>query len=594
MATQQQTFHDKLHALARNYWWCWQPEVVAIFRDLEPVRWRELDHNPVLLLDEFTPEGLEHRGREAVLHSRVNYAYRRWQEYMTSQHTWGDTHTGLLGHNPVAYFSAEFGIHESLPNYSGGLGVLAGDHLKSASDLGVPLVAVGLFYQEGYFVQQIDETGWQREVYPFVQNKRLAIKPAKTASGETVVVQVETRNGPIHAQVWQADVGRIKLFLLDCDVEQNTPEDRKLTARLYGGDQRIRIRQELILGIGGARALTAMGYQPSAIHMNEGHSAFAVLEFIRARMVEDNLSFDDAMQKTVWHCCFTTHTPVPAGHDRFDWGLFDEHLGPIADQLGIGAGGLVALGRVEPNNASESFCMTVLAFKCSRTANAVSNLHGVVSRRMWTELWPWRSEENVPIGHITNGVHVASWLAPQMKLLYDRVLPLEWNLRTGEPAVWADFENVTPGELWETHQALKNRMILFARNRMLRRADRLGLSASEAADIHNCLDPEALTIGFARRFAPYKRADLVLRDIELLGQIVADSKRPVQFVFAGKSHPADNNGKAILQRIFKLTQEPGFKGKIVLLEDYDINVARHLVQGVDVWLNNPRRPLEAS
>ena len=594
MATQQQTFHDKLHALARNYWWCWQPEVVAIYRDLEPVRWRELDHNPVLLLDEFTPEDLEQRGREAVLHSRVNYAYRRWQEYMTSQHTWGDTHTGLLGHNPVAYFSAEFGIHESLPNYSGGLGVLAGDHLKSASDLGVPLVAVGLFYQEGYFVQQIDETGWQREVYPFVQNKRLAIKPAKTASGETVVVQVETRNGPIHAQVWQADVGRIKLFLLDCDVEQNTPEDRKLTARLYGGDQRIRIRQELVLGIGGARALTAMGYQPSAIHMNEGHSAFAVLEFIRARMVEDNLSFDDAMQKTVWHCCFTTHTPVPAGHDRFDWGLFDEHLGPIADQLGIGAGGLVGLGRVEPNEASESFCMTVLAFKCSRTANAVSNLHGVVSRRMWTELWPWRSEENVPIGHITNGVHVASWLAPQMKLLYDRVLPLEWNLRTGEPAVWADFENVTPGELWETHQALKNRMILFARNRMLRRADRLGLSASETADIHNCLDPEALTIGFARRFAPYKRADLVLRDIELLGQIVADSKRPVQFVFAGKSHPADNNGKAILQRIFKLTQEPGFKGKIVLLEDYDINVARHLVQGVDVWLNNPRRPLEAS
>ncbi len=594
MAAQQLSFHEKLYALARNYWWCWQPEVVSIYRDLDPILWRQLDHNPILILDEFTTDQLEQRGREVVLHSRVNYAYRRWQEYMASKHTWGDTHAGLLGHNPVAYFSAEFGIHESLPNYSGGLGVLAGDHLKSASDLGVPLVAVGLFYQEGYFVQQIDAAGWQHEIYPFVQDTRLAIKLAKTAAGATVMVKVETRNGPIHAQVWQADVGRITLYLLDCNVEQNTPEDRKLTARLYGGDQRIRIRQELVLGIGGARALTALGYQPNVIHMNEGHSAFAPLEFIRMRMVEDGLAFDAAMLKVIWHCCFTTHTPVPAGHDRFDWGLFDEHLGPIADQLGIGAGGLVGLGRVDPNNAGESFCMTVLAFKCSRRANAVSNLHGVVSRRMWTSLWPWRSEEEVPIGHITNGVHVSSWLAPQMKSLYDRVLPLEWNVQSGEPAVWAGFENVTPGELWETHQTLKNRMILFTRNRLLRRAERLGLTESEKADIHTCLDPEALTIGFARRFAPYKRADLVLRDIELLGRIVADSKRPVQFLFAGKSHPADDNGKAILQRIFRLTQEPGFKGRVVLVEDYDINVARHLVQGVDVWLNNPRRPLEAS
>jgi starch phosphorylase len=594
MAKEQLSFHGKLYALARNYWWCWQPEVVAVFQDLDPVRWRQLDHNPILLLDEFTPEQLEHRGREAVLHSRVNYAYRRWQEYMNSKHTWGDTHAGLLGHNPVAYYSAEFGIHESLPNYSGGLGVLAGDHLKSASDLGVPLVAVGLFYQEGYFSQQIDETGWQREIYPYVHNMRLAVKPAVTPSGETVIVQVETRKGPIFAKAWQADVGRIKLFLLDCDIEQNTAEDRQLTARLYGGDQRIRIRQELLLGIGGTRALTAMGYQPSAIHMNEGHSAFAPLEYIRMRMIEDGLTFDEAMRKVIWHCCFTTHTPVPAGHDRFDWNLYEEHLGPISDQLGLGAAGLVGMGRVDPNNQHEPFCMTVLAFKCSRRANAVSNLHGVVSRRMWTSLWPWRSEEEVPIGHITNGVHVSSWLAPNMRALYDRHLPLEWYLKSGQPEVWADFDDVTPGELWETHQSLKNRMINFARGRMQRRAERIGATQAEIDEIQTCLDPEALTIGFARRFAPYKRADLVLRDIEFLGQIVADSKRPVQFIFAGKSHPADDNGKAILQKIFRLTQEPGFKGRIVLLEDYDINLARHLVQGVDVWLNNPRRPLEAS
>jgi starch phosphorylase len=594
MAKEQLSFHDKLYALARNYWWCWQPEVVAIFQDLDPVRWRQLDHNPILLLDEFTPDQLELRGREAVLHSRVNYAYRRWQEYMSSKHTWGDTHAGVLGHNPVAYYSAEFGIHESLPNYSGGLGVLAGDHLKSASDLGVPLVAVGLFYQEGYFSQQIDETGWQREIYPYVHNMRLAVKPAVTPTGEKVIVQVQTRKGPIYAQAWQADVGRIKLFLLDCDVEQNTPEDRKLTARLYGGDQRIRIRQELLLGIGGTRVLTALGYQPCAIHMNEGHSAFAPLEYIRMRMEQDGLTFDEAMRKTIWHCCFTTHTPVPAGHDRFDWNLYEEHLGPIADQLGLGAAGLVGLGRVDPNNSHEAFCMTVLAFKCSRRANAVSNLHGVVSRRMWTSLWPWRSEEEVPIGHITNGVHVSSWLAPQMRSLYDRHLPLEWYMKSGEPEVWSGFDDVTPGELWETHQSLKNRMINFARNRMQRRAERIGTTPDEIAEIQSSLDPEALTIGFARRFAPYKRADLVLRDIEFLGQIIADSDRPVQFIFAGKSHPADDNGKAILQRIFRLTQEPGFKGRIVLLEDYDINLARHLVQGVDVWLNNPRRPLEAS
>ena len=594
MAKEQHSFYDKLYALAQNYWWCWQPEVVAIFQDLSPVRWRQLDHNPILLLDEFTVEQLENRGREAVLHSRVNYAYRRWQEYMNSKHTWGDTHAGLLGHNPVAYYSAEFGIHESLPNYSGGLGVLAGDHLKSASDLGVPLVAVGLFYQEGYFSQQIDETGWQREIYPYVHNTHLAVKPAVTPAGKTVIVQVETRKGPIFAKVWQADVGRIKLFLLDCDIEENTADDRKLTARLYGGDQRIRIRQELLLGIGGTRALTALGYEPSAIHMNEGHSAFAPLEYIRMRMMDDGLSFDEAMLKVVWHCCFTTHTPVPAGHDRFDWNLYEEHLGPIADQLGLGSAGLVGLGRVDPSNQNESFCMTVLAFKCSRRANAVSNLHGVVSRRMWTSLWPWRSEEEIPIGHITNGVHVSSWLAPQMRSLYDRHLKLGWHLQSGQPEVWSGFDDVTPGELWETHQSLKNRMILFARNRMQRRAERIGSSEAEMAEIQTCLDPEALTIGFARRFAPYKRADLVLRDIEFLGQIVADSKRPVQFIFAGKSHPADDNGKAILQKIFRLTQQPGFKGKIVLLEDYDINLARHLVQGVDVWLNNPRRPLEAS
>jgi starch phosphorylase len=594
VAAQQLSFPEKLHVLARNYWWSWHPEVASLFQELNPARWSALDHNPVLLLDEYTPEQLEQRGREGVLHSRVNYAFRRWQEYMASDSTWGATHAGVLGRRPVAYFSAEFGIHESLPNYSGGLGVLAGDHLKSASDLGIPLVAIGLFYHEGYFSQLIDEHGWQQEGYSHVQNSKLPIQIARLPSGEPVIVQVSTRHGPIYAQAWHVDVGRVKLFLLDVNIDQNSPEDRKLTARLYGGDQRTRIRQEIVLGLGGVKVLTALGYRPLVLHMNEGHSAFAPLEFIRMRMEEDGQSFEDALRATASRACFTTHTPVPAGHDRFDYGLVDEHLGPIADQLGIGIQGLMGLGRVDPNNHGEPFCMTVLAFKVSRRANAVSNLHGAVSRRMWTCLWPWRSEEEVPIGHITNGVHVGSWLAPQMRQLYDRVLPDGWDVRSAEPETWAGFEQISPGELWETHQSLKNGLIVFARARMVRRATRLKQSAAEIADIQNLLDPEALTIGFARRFAPYKRADLVLRDLEVLQRVVADSKRPVQFIFAGKAHPADTGGKSILQRIFRLTQEPAFKGKIVLLEDYDINLAKHLVQGVDVWLNNPRRPLEAS
>ncbi len=595
VAPQQLSFGEKLAKLARNYWWCWQPEVVAIFRDLSPQRWEQIGRNPVLLLSEYSTEQLEQRGREAVLHSRVNYAYRRWVEYMEDgSTTWGSTHAGNLCHKAVAYFSAEFGIHESLPNYSGGLGVLAGDHLKSASDLGVPLVAIGLFYHEGYFSQLIDENGWQQEVYSHVKNEQLPIRLVRLPNGEPLIVRVDRRHEPIYAQAWQVDVGRVKLFLLDVNIEQNSPEDRKLTARLYGGDQRTRIRQEIVLGIGGARVLTALGYQPHTIHMNEGHSAFAPLEFIRMRMAEDHLPFDEALRETAAMCCFTTHTPVPAGHDRFDWGLIDEHLGPMGDALGIGTQGLMGLGRVDPNNHSEPFCMTVIAFKCSRRANAVSNLHGVVSRRMWASLWPWRSAEDAPIGHITNGVHVGSWLAPQMRTLYDRALPIKWETHTANPKTWAAFEDVTPGELWETHQSLKNHLIAFARHRSLARAERLHLGPTEYQTAQNLLNPEALTIGFARRFAPYKRADLLLRDIEFFRKIIADSKRPVQFVFAGKSHPADNGGKSILQKIYHLTQEPEFRGKIVLLEDYDINLARHLVQGVDVWLNNPRRPLEAS
>lgn len=588
------TLYEKMTELATNYWWSWQPEVTNIFRQLDPVLWSEVGHNPMMLLKEYPPERLEQRLRDAVLHSRVNWAYRRWQEYMNSTDTWGNTHAGKLGHQPAAYFSAEFGLHESLPIYSGGLGILAGDHLKSASDLDVPLVGIGLFYGEGYFSQQIDREGWQQESYLINDREKLSIVRAVDLSGEPVKISVKTRSGEIFAQVWKVNVGRIPLYLLDTDIADNKDEDRHLTARLYGGDQRTRIRQEVMLGVGGMRALESLGIEPSVIHMNEGHSAFASLEIVRRRMEEDGQSFDEAFRETSTMGVFTTHTPVPAGHDRFDAEMIEEHLGPLADRLGLDLPNLMSLGRIDPQNDSETFCMTVLAFKLSKRANAVSGLHGVVSRRMWASLWPWRSEEEIPVGHITNGVHVPSWLAGQMRVLYDRVLPANWFVRTGEPEVWAGFESVSPGELWETHLSLKNRLFAYARRRLSVQAKRRQEPPERLKELQNFLDPRALTIGFARRFAPYKRADLFMQDIDQLLEILENADRPIQFVFAGKAHPADDHGKAIIQRIYKLSLEENFKGKLVMLEDYDINLGRHLVQGVDVWLNNPRRPLEAS
>ncbi len=587
------SIHEKLSEMAGNLWWSWQPEVTAIFREIDSQLWTKVSHNPILLLREYTPEKLELRARGEVLHSRINAVYRDWREYMESQETWGDTHAGVLGFRPAAYFSAEFGLHESFRIYSGGLGVLAGDHMKSASDLGIPLVGVGLFYHEGYFTQQVDSSGWQREEYSLADPNDLPIQPA-FKHGSPVTITLRTRGGEIHARVWKMDVGRVPLYLLDTNIDENSPEDRKLTARLYGGDHRTRIRQELLLGVGGVKALTALGIKPRVIHMNEGHSAFAPLELIRMRMEDDGLTFDDALRETASMGVFTTHTPVPAGHDRFDGNLIEEHLGPIRDSLRLDHEGLMALGRIEPQNPHETFCMTVLAFKTSRRTNAVSNLHGVVSRRMWRNLWPWRSEEEVPIGHITNGVHVSSWLAQQMQDLYDRNLPANWKTKSGEPGVWAEFHKVKSTELWETHQSLKNRLILHARYRLTRQGKRYGLEGNVLEAFQNILDPQHLLIGFARRFAPYKRADLLMRDLDLLEQIVNDSKRPVQFVFGGKAHPADEFGKQIMQRIYRLSQDPAFQGKIVFLEDYDISLGRYLVQGVDVWLNNPRRPLEAS
>lgn len=585
----------RLWRLALNSWWSWDPSSTSLFRDLAPERWRELGQNPVALLSEMPLDLIDRRVRELVLSNRIHNAYRRLEEYLADGATWGATHAGVLGRHPVAYFSAEFGIHESLPIYSGGLGVLAGDHIKSASDLDVPLVGVGLFYGQGYFRQRLDSSGWQEEEYADVDVSRLAMEPALGTDGQPVLPEIETRHGLLRARVWRVAVGRRTLLLLDSDVDGNTPEDRELTARLYGGDHRTRIRQELLLGVGGIRALHAMGVIPGVLHLNEGHSAFAVLELIRRRLDREGIDFQEAARRVARQTVFTTHTPVAAGHDRFDPALIEEHLGPLRESLGLSHERLMSLGRIEPDDPHEPFCMTILGLKVSYRANAVSSLHGEVSRHMWADLWrDKRSEEEVPIGHITNGIHVPSWLAPQMRQLYDRHLTADWAQRTGEPEIWTGIDAISGPDLWETHLELKISLLNSVRRRLVREAERRGESAEMVEQLRYALSPDALTIGFARRYATYKRAGLFLDDPDGLAQLVNDPQRPIQFILAGKAHPRDEPAKQVLQRIHQVSRHPRFLGKIVLVEDYDIHLGRRLVQGVDVWLNNPRRPLEAS
>jgi starch phosphorylase len=579
----------KLQKLTQNLWWTWKPEVRTIFRDLDLDLYQKAHQNPMSVLKQISPEQLEQRAADVDVPARVDRALRQLAEYLTPVTTWGLTHAGAMRSRPVAYFCMEFGIHESLPIYSGGLGILAGDHLKAASDLGVPLVGVGLLYHEGYTSQVLDGNLWQQDVVEPFDVADLPLVPAVDSHGEPVRVSIELPGRLVHAAVLEVMVGRVRLILLDTRVRENDAKDVALTARLYGGDQRMRIEQELLLGVGGARALRALDINASVFHLNEGHSAFALLERARYRIQIDGMNPQQALQEVAAAAVFTTHTPVDAGHDRFPAELAAEHLRPLAEGLKLPLDEVMGLGRVNPHDQGSPFMPTVLALKLSRRANGVSALHGVVSRKMWNHLFPGLREEAVPIGHVTNGVHLPTWLATEMNHLYESHLGVGYQGALTRPDTWTKIEHVSSAEIWETKQVLKARTLRFIRKRHAETRARLGLPEIDPAP----LDPDALTIGFARRFVPYKRPDLLFTDLDRLDRLVNNPKRPVNLIFAGRAHPADNTGKALIQKVAKLLEEPRFRHRILFIENYNIRVGRMLYQGIDAWLNNPQRPLEA-
>jgi glycogen phosphorylase len=590
-----------LQKLAYNLWWCWTADAVSLFRRIDDDTFHTVENSPVKLLSAISQERLEQLARDEGFLAHLDRVEEAFNNYMAASTWFQDTYgnatsdpASVAAQCQVAYFSAEFGIHESIPIYSGGLGLLAGDHLKAASDLGIPLVGVGLMYREGYFRQYLNIDGWQQERYPENDFFNLPLIPESNNQGQPVIVSVPMPGRDVHARIWRIQVGRVPLYLLDTNIAQNNADDRQITARLYGGDHDMRIRQEMILGIGGIRALRAIGKTPTVCHMNEGHSAFCGLERIRVMMDEQHIDFAVAREAVAAGTCFTTHTPVPAGNDIFPNSLVEHYFTSYLPSLKIDKQDFLGLGRQSPRDQNEAFCMTVLAIRLSNTSNGVSKLHGQVSRKMWRAIWPDLPEAEIPITSITNGVHTRSWLALEMGQLYERYLGVQWEERPTDHSVWKRVENIPNAELWRTHERRRERLVAFSRARFKEQLVRRGAPPSEVARADEVLDPDALTLGFARRFATYKRGTLLFRNLERLAAIVNAKDRPVQIIFAGKAHPRDHGGKELIAEIVHLARRPEFRRRIAFIEDYDINVARYLVQGVDVWVNNPRRPLEAS
>jgi starch phosphorylase len=579
--------------MANNLWWVWHPDAVELFRRLDRKLWEEVHHNPVKLLGVINQKVLAQMAQDDGYLAYLQRVYNSFKAHLAEKGWYARQH-GDKAKLLTAYFSAEFGLHESLPIYSGGLGILAGDHLKSASELGLPLVAVGLLYRNGYFQQYLTADGWQQEAYPELDFYNLAVEPLRYTDGSPIHVRVDLPDNAVFCKVWKASVGRIPLYLLDTNLQENSPADREITSKLYGGGTEMRIKQEIVLGIGGLRALEALNVIPTVFHMNEGHSAFLALERIRVFLENSSLTFDEARQQVMATNVFTTHTPVPAGIDTFSPELMLKYFTNYYPRLKLDQDGFLALGRENPADRKQGFSMAVLAIRLADGINGVSQLHGEVSRKMWHNVWPQVPPADVPIRHVTNGIHIRSWLGSDVAFILDRYFSGKWQSDPTDQSVWEGINQIPDEELWRAHERCRERLVGWTRQTLKEQLVRRGASFDDVNIADEVLDPEALTIGFARRFATYKRGALLLRDPDRLRRLLEDTKRPIQFLFAGKAHPADHEGKELIKTIVNFARNPMVRRRVVFLENYDINIARYLVQGVDVWLNTPRRPYEAS
>lgn len=586
-----------LRDLAMNLWFCWNWEAVRLFIRLDSKLWEQCYQNPVEMLAKLKQEDFDRAAQDESFVADLERVYGHFQDYIGRQ-AWFTREHAEKNEFLTAYFSCEFGIDEGLPVYSGGLGILSGDHLKSASDLALPLVGVGLLYQKGYFRQRLNLDGWQQEDYPINDWYNMPVTLLRKDDGAPLKVSVDIAGTPVFLQVWKVQVGRVPLYLLDSNIPDNTPPHRDTTDQLYGGDRDMRIRQELVLGIGGVRALDALGLAPTVFHVNEGHSTFLAVERIRKLVTEKGIAFDQAREVVSAATVFTTHTPVPAGNEVFDINLVKKYLAPCAAEIGLTWGEFTALGAggiaEDPGEGPKTFSMPALALRLSGFANGVSKLHGAVSRKMWNGLWPELLEDEVPITSVTNGIHTHSWLSHDVEELFERYLPPKFKDNPEDPEVWQNVDEIPDGELWRVHQSRRERLVFFVRKRLSQQLTRQGAGSGARKMAEEALEPEVLTLGFARRFAEYKRATLLLKDSERLKRLLTDTQRPMQIIFAGKAHPQDNKGKELIKSIIHFARRPDVRNRVVFLEDYDINVARYLVQGVDVWVNTPVRPFEAS
>ena len=585
---------EKLSEISNNLWWSWNSEFLRLFKEIDSDLWETVGKNPVKFLKLVSQDKLEDIAKDEEFLAKYDEVVNHFNSYMQTKETWFSKNYPNNANDLIAYFSAEYGIDEIIPIYSGGLGILSGDHLKSASDLGLPFVAVGLLYKNGYFNQKIDGYGTQKTEYTNIDLDNLPILPVKDENGEDLIIDVDFPDRKLYLKIWKIVVGRISLYLMDSDIDKNIAEDRVVTLRLYGGDQEMRIRQEIVLGMAGIKLLRRLGLKPSVYHMNEGHSAFLTLEVIKDVMEEKQVSFEVAKSMCSAKTVFTTHTPVPAGNDIFPIELMDKYFSNFWPKLGISREDFLRLGMKNTQGLEQGFNMGMLALRIAGKKNGVSKLHGAVSRRLFSDVWPNIAPDESPIEYVTNGIHTCSWLAPSMKKLFNQYLKPYWQDNIQDDETWNDIKNIPNKELWDTHTDRKKKLFTLVKNNITTRLKSSGYNYEEINEIVSKLNPNALTIGFARRFATYKRATLIFRDLERLTQLLNNPERPVQLIFAGKAHPADKEGQDLIKYIHEVSMKPQFKGKIFLLENYNIAMSRYLISGVDVWLNNPRRPMEAS